>query len=172
MFRRKLFVLSALVLFSGVVTFGVVGCDEKEAQAQRARVQALYDEAVAANDTEKAAVYADLLGKADTTIDKAKSDPVPTTAEEIVSSPLISYVPEPLRSPIVLGVGLFASIWRAIRWKNAAKSIAASIEKLPDTTKWDDPLTTVTLDANQTPAAKAAVDLAQGKSVSLIDRII
>lgn len=162
--------LALCAMFAVVAT---VGCDEKEAQSQRSKVEALYNEAVAANDVEKAALYGDLLGKADKSIAEAKNDPVAVGAEEIGQSPLVQFVPEPFRSPVVLGLGLFAAIWRMVKWKNAAKTIAKSIEKLPEQVNdWKDPVVVATLDANQTPLAKAAVDLAQGKKVSLIDRVL
>jgi len=168
--RLKFLVLGTLVGL--VVLAGPVACDENTAVRERDKIAQLYNNAVEAHDTELAAYLQVKLAEADATIAKAKIDPVAPTVESIQNNPLVDLIPAPLRTPLVLGLGLFASIWRGIRWKNAATSIAKSIEKLPDTTKWDDPLTMTTLDANQTPAAKVAVDLAQGKKVSLIDRII
>lgn len=169
----KLFLCLCLCLCVMVTAFAATGCDEKEAQAQRAKVQAAYNRAVEAGDTQTAADLAPLLDQADKTIADAKNDPVAVGAEEIGQSPLVQFVPEPFRSPVVLGLGLFAAIWRMIKWKNAAKTIAKSIEKLPEQVNdWSDPVVVATLDANQTPLAKAAVDLAQGKKVSLIDRVV
>lgn len=165
------------ILSSLCFTFSVVcvGCDEDEALKAKQVLVDRYNEAVLNHDTKLADFYQSKINEADAAIASVKTDKVSSTVEDLTNSGATAWIPEPVRTPLLLGAGLFVSFWRMLKWKNAAKSIAKSIEKLPDTiNNWNSPEVNNTLNSYQTPMAKSAVDLATGKAseVPLIDRIL
>ena len=173
---NRLFSKLPLILFclcaAFIVTSVLTGCNEETALRER---QKLVDERTAAvlAGNETAVAYWNLkIDEADAKIAAVKNDTVATTAEGVKDSPLINFVPDPFRIPVVLGIGLFASIWRTIKWKQAAVSIGKSMEKAMPESAFQSDSTVALIDANQTPMGKAAVDIAQGKSVSLVNRLL
>ena len=144
------------------------GCDEDYAVQQRQKLVEARDKAVLDGNLALADSLSGAIVEADKAIGAVKTDPVATTAEGIQQSPLVNFVPEPFRTPVVLGIGLFAAIWRMVKWKQAAVSIAKSMEKAMPDAPFKDNATVALIDANQTPLAKKAVDIAQGKTRGIL----